>query len=199
MLEDIIKILDINFQVPITYRFQNLTYLLMILTKNVYVCLVKLPFLPKKVNFEKSLNTPLESHINIICTQSQLSNPYQFRKVALDGMTGRLAQNSNCIVALRQLKTKLDKRNSKNETRKTRLAKPESKNETRKAKLEKGKTLDIHICKTKVEKRNSKNVTRKNETRKRKLKKENSKTETCKTKLEKQNLKSETRKTKLEK
>ena len=35
-------------------------------------------------------------YINIICTKFQLSNPYLFRKLALDG----LAQNDDCIVGI---------------------------------------------------------------------------------------------------
>ena len=42
-----------NFQVPMTYRFRNLKYLV-ILTKNVQFQLVKLRFLPKNRILEKS-------------------------------------------------------------------------------------------------------------------------------------------------
>ena len=46
-LEDVTNILDINLQVSITYRFWNLTYLV-ILTKNVYLRLVKFTFVTQK-------------------------------------------------------------------------------------------------------------------------------------------------------
>ena len=56
VLEDVTNILDINLQVSITYRFRNLTYLI-ILTKNVYFRLVKLPFFtPKSKNFRNRFN-----------------------------------------------------------------------------------------------------------------------------------------------
>ena len=42
--------------------------------------------------------------MNNICTKFQISNPYRFRKIALDGRNDRLTQNGDCIVALRQLK-----------------------------------------------------------------------------------------------
>ena len=51
--EDIINIVDKNFQVPITYQFKNLTYLV-ILTKNVYFRLVKLPLPPQKKRISKN-------------------------------------------------------------------------------------------------------------------------------------------------
>ena len=43
-----------------------------------------------------------------ICTELQLSNPYRFRKIVLDGWTDRLTQNGDCIVALRQLKIRIE-------------------------------------------------------------------------------------------
>ena len=48
-----VTILDTNFQAPIIYQFRNLTYLV-ILRKNVYFRLIKLPFFyPKKLKFSK--------------------------------------------------------------------------------------------------------------------------------------------------
>ena len=38
-----------------------------------------------KSEFRKSLNTPWDDHTRHICTNFQLSNPYLFRKTALDG------------------------------------------------------------------------------------------------------------------
>ena len=43
--------------------------------------------------FEKSLKTPLESHMNNVCTNFQLTNPYRFRKIALDRQCGFSAKN----------------------------------------------------------------------------------------------------------
>ena len=51
--EVLINIADINFEVPITYRFWNPTYLV-ILTRNIYFPWVKSTFLPKKLNLEES-------------------------------------------------------------------------------------------------------------------------------------------------
>ena len=62
-LEVIINIVDINLQVPITYRFRNLTYLV-ILTKNVYLRLVKFPFFNQKSkNFRNRFNMRKETSL----------------------------------------------------------------------------------------------------------------------------------------
>jgi len=42
---------------------------------------------PKNGNFEKSLVRPQDSHISILCTNFQLSNPYRLREIAADGRT----------------------------------------------------------------------------------------------------------------
>ena len=59
--EVLINIADINFEVPITYRFRNPTYLV-ILTKNIYFRWVKLTFLPKKIKFRIIVLTCVRSH-----------------------------------------------------------------------------------------------------------------------------------------
>ena len=79
-LEVIINIVDINLQVPITYRFRNLTYLV-ILTKNVYFRLVKLPvFTQKSRNFQNRFNI-----INILDTNFQVPIAYRFRNITYSG------------------------------------------------------------------------------------------------------------------
>ena len=50
-----------NFQIPMTYRFRNLVYLL-ILTKNICFRLVKLPFFTRKVETLKIVLTCVRSH-----------------------------------------------------------------------------------------------------------------------------------------
>ena len=57
-LEVMINILDTNFHVLVTYRFRNLTYLV-ILIKNVYFRLVKLHFFtPKSQSLKSRFNMP---------------------------------------------------------------------------------------------------------------------------------------------
>ena len=51
-----------------TYQFQNLTYLV-ILTKNIYLRLVKFRFLPKKAEIFKIVLHAVDGIINIIDTQ----------------------------------------------------------------------------------------------------------------------------------
>ena len=43
----------------------------------------------QKSDFEKSLKTPLDGHINSISTNFQPSNPYRLREIAADGQTDR--------------------------------------------------------------------------------------------------------------
>ena len=104
MLEVIINILGTNLKgsyhlpTPKSNVFSDLT-------KNVYFRVVKLLFFTQKRRIlKKSFNRPLDGSMNLFCTKFQLSNPYRFRKIALDGRTAGLTQNGDCIVALQQLK-----------------------------------------------------------------------------------------------
>ena len=55
-LKVIITILNNSFQVPITYRFRNLTYLVILVKKYTFK-LVKLPFyIPKNQHFQNRFN-----------------------------------------------------------------------------------------------------------------------------------------------
>ena len=68
-----------NFQLSNPYRFQIITW-------NWFSAKIRRFWTPKGVkneNFEKSWKVPLDNHLNNICTNFQLSNPYLFRKITL--------------------------------------------------------------------------------------------------------------------
>ena len=82
-LNIIVIIIRANFQLSYNYLFRKIAW-------NWFSAKIRCFWTPrgvKNANFEKSWKVPLDNHLNNICTNFQLSNPFLFREIALDRMT----------------------------------------------------------------------------------------------------------------
>ena len=94
------NLLCTKFQLSNPYRFRKIALERRTDTKwRLYSCT---PATKNKNLKKKSFSRPLDGSMNLLCTKFQLSNPYRFRKIALDGRTDTKWRLYSCTPATKK-------------------------------------------------------------------------------------------------